>query len=158
LAGGFLRGEVAGEQRLDRRRLGALRVQAADPRQQPVAVRAGVPVEAAVEDRMQLARPAHVVRAFQHMVQLVGIFPLHVAEGDAGEPFGQSGCEDGGHRKASRYISDVFTASSTRAVGSWARITAQRSGSSSSATGTMLKLAAIGVVRVPQKPDSMPIA
>ena len=52
----------------------------------------------------------------------------------------------------------VFAASRSSAVGICALITAYWSGSSSSATGTMLKFAAIGVMSVPQKPDSIPTA
>ncbi|MNN90239.1 hypothetical protein D3C81_2081600 [compost metagenome] len=48
------------------------------------------------------------------------------------------------------------------AVGIWARITPfkgeLRSGSSSRLAGTTLKLAAMGVISVPQNPASMPMA
>jgi hypothetical protein len=59
-------------------------------------------------------------------------------------------------RKIRKYISAKFTTSSAAPVFHWARITSFWFGSSSSATGTMLKLAAIGVNSVPQYPVSMP--
>ncbi len=52
----------------------------------------------------------------------------------------------------------MLNASSGSAVGTCARITPPRSLSSSSAAGTRLKFAAIGVIKVPQKPASIPIA
>ena len=51
----------------------------------------------------------------------------------------------------------VFASKSGMAVGICALMTPLRSERSSSAAGTMLKFAAIGVVSVPQKPASMPI-
>jgi len=55
-------------------------------------------------------------------------------------------------------ISTVMATSRTSAGRDLHLITAFRSGSSSKAAGTMLKFAAIGVMRVPQKPLSMPSA
>ena len=52
----------------------------------------------------------------------------------------------------------MLTTSSGSAVGICARITPFWSFSSSRAAGTILKLAAIGVINVPQKPASMPTA
>src|SRR5271156_1983214 len=48
-----------------------------------------MPVETAVEDRMHGARRLQIGRAGQHLVQLVGIFPAHMAKRDAGELLGQ---------------------------------------------------------------------
>src|SRR6185437_7668960 len=61
-------------------------------------------------------------------------------------------------RKISRYIRIKFTTSSSAPVFHCARITSFWFGSSSRATGTMLKLAAIGVNSVPQYPVTMPSA
>ncbi len=55
-------------------------------------------------------------------------------------------------------MSSVLIASSGSAVATCALMTALRSSSSSSVAGTILKFAAIGVHKVPQNPDSMPIA
>ncbi len=46
---------------------------------------AGVPVEAAVEDRVQDAGRQEVVRPRDDVVELVRVFALDMAEGDAGE-------------------------------------------------------------------------
>ena len=54
------------------------------------------------------------------------------------------------HRNTSRAIRATLTTIRARAVGTCERITPYWSGSSSSTAGTMLKLAAIGVSRVPQ--------
>jgi len=56
----------------------------------------------------------------------------------------------GPQRNIRKYIRKMLTTSSVAAVGICTRITAFLSGSSSSAAGTMLKLAAIGVISVPQ--------
>jgi hypothetical protein len=61
---------------------------------------ATVPVEAAKEDRVKLARRTEVFVAKEHMVELLRIFLAHMAQRDPREP-------DGGllippHRKASR--------------------------------------------------------
>ena len=61
------------------------------PHQQPIAVHAAVPVEAAEEDRMQRARPEHVLGAFHDMVELVRIFAGDVDERDLGEALGGLG-------------------------------------------------------------------
>jgi hypothetical protein len=54
------------------------------------------------------------------------------------------------HRNTARSITTRFVTISASAVGHWARITLYWSRSSSRMVGTMLKLAAIGVSRVPQ--------
>ncbi len=59
-----------------------------------------MPVEAAEEDRMERARAEHVLRPFQHMVELVRIFPGDVAERDLGEAVGGFGREAVLHRNA----------------------------------------------------------
>src|SRR5690606_24333605 len=152
-------------QQADRGRLGQVRIQPVQGEQGPPAVHARVPVEAAEEERVQGARALHVAGAAHHVVQLVRVLAGHVAERGAGVQAGDLGGQARAHAqnlKASRYIRAMLTSSSTPAVGSWARMTplngASRSGRSSRAAGTTLKLAAIGVVRVPQKPDSMPMA
>src|SRR5690606_15763158 len=60
------------------------------------------------------------------------------------------GCRALAHGKASHAISTRLTASRGSAVATCMRMTAFGSSSSSSAAGTRLKLAAIGVSRVPQ--------
>ena len=52
----------------------------------------------------------------------------------------------------------MLTASKGSAVAICARTTPLRFRNSRRAAGTMLKLAAMGVSNVPQKPDSIPIA
>src|SRR6185312_5514312 len=59
-------------------------------------------------------------------------------------------CDVAQKRKTTRYIRIKFTASSSAPVFHCARITSYWFGKSSNATGTMLKLAAIGVNSVPQ--------
>src|SRR5690606_16290126 len=131
--------------------------------QGPPAVHAGVPVEAAEKNRMQGAGPLHIGGTFEHVIQLVGVFARHMTQGGAGIQGGDVWGE-GGHqkRKANRYIRTILIPSMIRPVGIWARITPfsgeSRSGSSSRLAGTTLKLAAIGVISVPQKPASMPMA
>ena len=80
LGGELLRRQARGERRarpLRPRRLGR---EAQEPRQEPVAVHRGVPVEAAEEGRGQLARRARVGVAVHHVRDLV-----RVLAGDAGE-------------------------------------------------------------------------
>jgi len=60
-----------------------------EPAQQPVAVDARMPIEAAMEERMKLAWGARVFRSAQNVARLVRIFARDVPEGDAGE----AGCE-----------------------------------------------------------------
>ena len=48
-----------------------------------------MPVEAAEEDRMQVARRPHVLRAIEHMRQRVRVFAGDVAEGDPGKAGGK---------------------------------------------------------------------
>src|SRR5690606_625235 len=126
---------------------------------------ARMPVEAAEEDRMHVARRAGVLRPGQHMHDVVGILARHMAQGRGGEAGGESGVEALRHdpnRKARKYISSILANSMTTAVGSWARITPfrgeLRSGNSRRLAGTTLKLAAMGVISVPQNPASMPMA
>ena len=45
-------------------------------RQQPVTVHARVPIEAAVERGMELARRAHVVRAIKHVLKMVRVLTV----------------------------------------------------------------------------------
>src|SRR5687767_2302333 len=111
---------------------------------------------------MELPRAANLLLPGHHVIQLVGILAGHVPEPDARELCGELRCEAKLHecaqRKTRKYISAVLAASSNSAVGTCTLITPLRSGSSSNAAGTMLKLAAIGVMSVPQKPESIPIA
>ena len=55
----------------------------------PVGVDAGMPVKAAVEDWVQGARALCVGNAGEDVVQLVGVFAGHMAEGDGGETIRQ---------------------------------------------------------------------
>jgi hypothetical protein len=55
-----------------------------------------------------------------------------------------------GLQNTRKYIRKTFTVSNNRPVGICVLITAYLSGSSNSTAGTMLKLAAIGVINVPQ--------
>ena len=57
-------------------------------RQQPVAVHRGVPVEAAVKGRRELARRRDVGIAVEHVADLVGIFLVNAGESERGETFG----------------------------------------------------------------------
>src|SRR6185437_6385201 len=50
-----------------------------------------VPVEAAVEDRVQRARTGEVARSGQHLIQLVRVLAPDMAERDAGETVGEVG-------------------------------------------------------------------
>jgi hypothetical protein len=74
--------------------------QSPQSQQRPPAMDAAVPVEAAVEDRMELARRPSVLIAEQHMVELVRIFLGDVAQRDAGELARQLSIEL--HRNASQ--------------------------------------------------------
>ncbi len=81
-------------------------------REQPVAVDAGMPVEAAVKHRVQGGwRPGVGVGA-QHMSGLVGVFAPHMAKGDAREAarqlFGEWRC---GHDHRSPTGNDVAAGS-----------------------------------------------
>src|SRR5690606_40500532 len=126
-------------------------------------VHARMPVEAAEEDRVQRAGPLNILRPRQHVIHLVGIFARHMPQGGAGVQGGGVGgqlCHQ--KRNARNCIRTMLTTSIISAVGIWARITplraALRSGSSSRFAGTTLKVAAMGVISVPQKPASMPMA
>src|SRR5579862_6345231 len=131
-------------------------------RQKPVTMDAGVPVETAEENRMERARALHIVRVRHDMVELVRPLAADMAKGRPREARrhvdGQSGHDPCAlKRKTRTYIRKVLASKSRSAVGICARMTALRS-RSRSAAGTMLKFAAIGVISVPQKPESMPIA
>ena len=68
-----------------------IRVEPCQPGQQPMRVDRGMPVEAPVEGRGQLARRAHILIAVEHMSDLVRIFPVDAVERQLGEA-------TGGHR------------------------------------------------------------
>src|SRR5262249_6346774 len=69
------------------------RREAIEARKGPVAVDARVPVEAAVEDRVQLARALHVTRAGHDMIELVRVLAGDMAERDRTEARGEIVCE-----------------------------------------------------------------
>src|SRR5882757_379284 len=127
-----------------------------------------MPIEAAEENGVQLAWRLQVGPFVQHLVQLAWILLRHVSERDARERSAEPRCEISGPtwrkrrrhqwRNTRKFINSIFAPSSNSAVGIWTLMTAYSSGSSSRAVGTMLKLAAIGVINVPQNPDSIPIA
>ncbi len=100
---GELARNVAGRQhllrqRLDLPRLGQLGKQPSHAQHQPPAMDAAVPVEAAEEDRVQVAGAEHVLRPFHHMIELMRIFASDVAERDRSEAAGNFGGELVGHR------------------------------------------------------------
>src|SRR5438874_9498891 len=106
---------------------------------------ARVPVEAAVEQRVQRLRSEHILRPAHHVIELVRIFPRHVRQREPGERGRDLGRErrgyihGGAHRRnTSRYMSSVFVARSRSAVGTWALITAYSSFSYRRAAGTVL--------------------
>ena len=118
-----------------------------------------MPVEASEEDRVQDVRRKRVLVRPEHMVELVRIFLPHMAERDPGEARRRVRIE--AERligRPAKYRIRMLAASNGSAVGICARITPYWSFSSSSAAGTRLKLAAMGVINVPQKPASMPTA
>ena len=146
-------GEGLVQARADLARARPVREQPEHPRQQPVAVHARVPVETAVEDRMQLARRLRVLGAGHHVVELVGVLAADVAERQPGEAGGEVWRQEGigvrrgrsrasQNRKTRAYIKRVLIPSRIRPVGAWARMTpfstALRSGSSSRTAGTTL--------------------
>ncbi len=102
LAPDLARRELPGQQGADVVRRGALGIKVQHPRRQPMSVYARMPVEAAIEDRVQGARALGVVGAGQHVVELVGVFALHVAQGDAGETSGDLGGQAMGHGELRR--------------------------------------------------------
>ena len=75
---------------------GSVRKQPAQAREQPVHVHARVPVEAAVERRMQRARRTRVVGAGEHVVELVRVLAHDVGERDAREARARVGIEGSG--------------------------------------------------------------
>ncbi len=52
-------------------------------------VDAGMPVEAAVEDRVQVRRAPQMLRPLQHLVELLGKLLADMAERDAGQAIGE---------------------------------------------------------------------
>src|SRR3546814_19620457 len=99
-----------------------------------MAVHENVPIESAVEDRMQRTRALHIRRAGHDMVELVRIFATHMPERNAREVRGEFGGHGGAHRNASTVISAMFAASMISAVGACTLITALR-GSEESRVG-----------------------
>ena len=86
-------GESVIEQRAHVGAFGAVWKAAQAAGQRPVAVYAGMPVEAAEEHWMQRTGAERVGVAGEHVVELVRILPRHVAERDAGEVGGDVGGE-----------------------------------------------------------------
>ena len=70
-----------------------IRKAAQQSRQHPVAMDAGMPVIAAVEDRMQLARRAGILRSGKRVIDIVRIFTPDMAERDVREARSQFGGE-----------------------------------------------------------------
>ena len=82
---------------------------------------AAVPVETAVEDRVQRRRRGGVGRSVEHMVELVRVFLPDVTERDARKAARQRRIE--AHGNASPYSIAVHATHSASAVGTAARIT-----------------------------------
>ena len=82
-----------------------------------------MPVKAAVEDRMQGARTVHVLRSGHHVVELVGVLPLDVAERNAREAGRCLGGQPG-HRNTRKYIKAMLPTSMSSAVGTCTLMTA----------------------------------
>jgi len=76
-------------------------MQAQEAGQQPVTVDAGVPVKAAIEGRVQGLRPPDILRPGHHVIELVGIFLVHMPQGDPGKLCGKFSREDGRRRHTS---------------------------------------------------------
>jgi hypothetical protein len=73
------------------------------PRQHPMAMDARMPIKAAIEDRMQVARGMRILRPGQRMIEVVRIFAADMPERQAGEGRGEIAGEGRhGHRGASR--------------------------------------------------------
>ncbi len=85
LAGDVLWRELRVEQGADARGFRQRRKRAQERAQQPVAVHARMPVEAAVEDRVERARALQVAGPAQHVVELVRVLTRHVSERERGE-------------------------------------------------------------------------
>ncbi len=64
---------------------------------------------------MQLAGRSHVPRSGQHLVELEGILPLHVAERDLGETFGEVRGQAAGHLTAEYHRAAGFVRFRARA-------------------------------------------
>ena len=82
LGGDLLRREGRIRQRVDRARLDHVRIHPPQRQQRPPAVDTAVPVEAAEEDRVEIARSARILIARQHMIELVRIFARDVTQRD----------------------------------------------------------------------------
>ena len=82
-----LRRQMAIEELADRRACRQRGEAAQNAHKQPMHVHARMPVEAAVECRMQIARRLHVGRARQNLIELVRIFGRDVRERNRCEPF-----------------------------------------------------------------------
>src|SRR3954462_4382712 len=87
----IFRGEPACERAPDRGGLAALRKAAQHAREQPMGVHRGMPVVAAVERRMQLARPLQVRGALHDMARLAGKLALEGCERESSEALGLRG-------------------------------------------------------------------
>ena len=97
-----LGGEVLVERRVDRRALRQRRDEPAQPGERPVHVDARVPVEAAVEHRVELARRTQVFGRAEHVVGLVRKLGPDVPEREPREPRGGRKRERvDGHRRRS---------------------------------------------------------
>src|SRR5471032_1818010 len=108
-------------------------------------------VDGRAEDARQLARMHHEIR-LAPAVERAHRFPRWV-DGlavNGSKPVSNTVFILVLYRYIKKYSSAMFTTSSGSAVGICALITPFLSGSSSRAAGTMLKLAAIGVIKVPQ--------
>src|SRR6185312_1346219 len=154
----LLRREAPVRQLLDRPGFRNGREQAAQGQERPPAVHAAVPVEAAEEDRVQDTRRQRVRIGGQHMIELVRIFPGHMTKSDLRQLRCKRRIESRHKWNPAMYRIRMLAMNRGIAVATCIRITAYWLFSSSSAAGTMLKLAAIGVISVPQKPVSIPTA
>ena len=82
------RREVLVERRADARRLGERGKLPQEPHQHPVAVHRRVPVEAAIERRVQGSGRLHLGGVVHHVIELVGIFLLYAIEREPREAAG----------------------------------------------------------------------
>lgn len=88
LAAGILRGDMPGEKRLDLGACRQRRIPAQQPGKQPVAMHAGMPVKAAIENRMDLLRQGQVLWPLHHKLRQGGEGACHMAKGNACEGLG----------------------------------------------------------------------
>src|SRR5262249_24892871 len=159
LDGGVLRRKVRIDECSYLLRLREIREATMKMNEEPVAVHARVPVEAPIEDRMERARCLKIGFPLEHVIELVRVLVRDVSERDASERGSIDVGEANAHRwNTRRYMRTVLPSRSKRAVGACARMTPFLSGSSRRAAGTTLKLAAMGVISVPQNPESIPSA